>query len=65
MDMSALNPPPADAGRIMAPRRRHEEVTPDMIEAGLQAFVEWDDDSEGPGALMARIYLAMVEARPA
>ena len=48
-------PEPLDAG---------EEVTPEMVEAGLQAYVDWDVESEDPGVLLADIYRAMNRAKP-
>jgi hypothetical protein len=35
-----------------------------MIEAGLQAFVDWDAEHEDPASLIADMYRAMAAARP-
>ena len=40
------------------------EVTPEMIEAGLKAYADWDSRVEERDGLVIGIFLAMLEALP-
>ncbi len=40
------------------------EITPEMIEAGAEAFAGYDSRFEGPGDIVGEIFIAMFSVSP-
>jgi hypothetical protein len=43
-----------DAGKI--------EITPEMIRAGVDAYLRWNPEDEEPEALVAEVFYSMLKA---
>ena len=43
---------------------RKAEISPEMLRAGVDVFMRWDGSKEEPEALVAEIFLSMLERHP-
>jgi hypothetical protein len=44
-------------------RNRSPEITPEMLRAGVEAYLAWDEEAEGDEAMVAAVFWAMLRAQ--